>query len=78
MRISISGSKGQDHGIWKIRPDIQTKDTASQGFLKPPYSWALEPECRILVFMWSLGGAPHSHLNPKGMQNNGPKPLNVA
>ena len=29
----------------------------------PPFYWALEPECRILMFMWSFGprtGGYHS------------------
>ena len=36
------------------------KTTLTQGFyepwfLEPHLSWTLEPKCRILVFMWSLG-----------------------
>ena len=30
-------------------------DASSPGFGYPPLSWALEPECEILMFMWSFG-----------------------
>ena len=48
-------------GAWistKIVGPQQARSTCGSynaGFIKSPLSWALEPECRILVFMLSLG-----------------------
>ena len=31
------------------------KGPPKHGFWNPPCFWALDPVCRILVFMWSVG-----------------------
>ena len=38
------------------------KDPTNHGLWNPPLFWAVEPECRILVFVWSLAGPTNRSL----------------
>ena len=56
-------------------------------FLESPLSWALAPECRILIFKWSSenvgsGGGPNSFVNLDGLTGcrsewNGSSPYTI-